>query len=36
MTDKQNDTNSETTKPEDVDLENGTDSEGKPVENPTG
>jgi len=28
--------NTNPTKPEDVDLEDGTDAEGKPVENPSG
>jgi hypothetical protein len=36
MTDKQSDTQPETTKPEEVDVETGTDAEGKPVENPSG
>ncbi|MBB5844364.1 hypothetical protein HD599_002687 [Conyzicola lurida] len=35
MTDADKPTDS-TTKPEEVDVESGTDPEGKPVENPSG
>jgi len=36
MSDPKNTPESETTKPEDVDLESGTDENGTPVENPSG
>ena len=36
MSDAKNTPDSSPTKPEDVDLENGTDQEGTPVENPSG